>query len=405
MPQMIYSMVIKRVASGVSAIVGSLLFLFCCDCSNQQRHHGDAKVLSVELKHQDVNLEDLFERVEIIPLETNDSCLITKIVAAISTADYIYVLNGGSGVLRFSDDGRFINRIGAVGQGPGEYRFIYDFDVDSQSGNLFLLSPFGYAYEYTPDGIFVSRHELPLRSNYQAMQRLNDTCWVSSSSTQWGDDSPIAVINDSMTEICRYLPIDLHAQDLMRGHIDMSRYNGVTYAGFAYGPHIYKVTPDSVEVCYTLDFGADGTSEDALAKYDKELDQDPEVNLRRDEAFFADKNIKNVFSTKRVTDRYVYVAVTINDENYDWNNPKPGQRPTTLKILYDLTDDKSVVFDHLSNGMFRANILEMTDDYLMEILLPRYLGEYKDYLPEGMTLENIDVVEANPMLAKFYCKK
>ena len=88
MPQMIYSMVIKRVASGVSAIVGSLLFLFCCDCSNQQRHHGDAKVLSVELKHQDVNLEDLFERVEIIPLETNDSCLITKIVAAISTAAY-----------------------------------------------------------------------------------------------------------------------------------------------------------------------------------------------------------------------------------------------------------------------------------------------------------------------------
>ena len=55
--------------------------------------------------------------------------------------------------------------------------------------------------------------------------------------------------------------------------------------------------------------------------------------------------------------------------------------------------------------MFRANILEMTDDYLMEILLPRYLGEYKDYLPEGMTLENIDVVEANPMLAKFYFKK
>ena len=64
-----------------------------------------------------------------------------------------------------------------------------------------------------------------------------------------------------------------------------------------------------------------------------------------------------------------------------------------------------MVFDGLNGELLKGRVRGMTDDYLLEVVDPERIKYYKDYLPEGMSLEDIDVEEANPMLAKFYFKK
>ena len=55
--------------------------------------------------------------------------------------------------------------------------------------------------------------------------------------------------------------------------------------------------------------------------------------------------------------------------------------------------------------MLQGNVKDMTDDYILEVVFPDHFQYYKDYLPEGMSLEDIDVEGAKPMLAKFYFKR
>ena len=170
------------------------LFLGACGRSYHVDEAG-VRILQVELKHQDVKLEDLFERVEVIPLETNDSCLIKEIGRVIETDSFIYLFDVNR-VLNFNSDGSFVNSIGRRGRGPGEYIYVTDFDIDKSNGDISILCPFGYVYDYASDGKFIDRHSLAYRRNYQNLVSYNDTCWMTWTSTDWDeDDTPVAFVD------------------------------------------------------------------------------------------------------------------------------------------------------------------------------------------------------------------
>jgi hypothetical protein len=59
---------------------------------------------------------------QIIPLETNENCLISQINKIEIRNNYIYIKDDlAKSVFIYDIDGKFINKINAVGQGPGEY--------------------------------------------------------------------------------------------------------------------------------------------------------------------------------------------------------------------------------------------------------------------------------------------
>ncbi|MFC3417503.1 6-bladed beta-propeller [Algoriphagus hitonicola] len=69
---------------------------------------------------------------QLVPLETTDSSLISKIDKIIIGGDYIFVLDGFSNdkVKRFSQEGKYLGKIGNAGAGPGEYRNPVDMYID-----------------------------------------------------------------------------------------------------------------------------------------------------------------------------------------------------------------------------------------------------------------------------------
>ena len=102
------------------------LFLFVCllvACSSPAKHVGE-NILSASLKETEVSLTDLFNKIEVIPLETNDTALMDHVLRILEVDGNYYILNEDYpsfqyiNILVFDGEGNFLHTIGKKGQGP-----------------------------------------------------------------------------------------------------------------------------------------------------------------------------------------------------------------------------------------------------------------------------------------------
>lgn len=78
--------------------------------------------------------EDVFESIDIIPLETSSECLIGGISQLVEANDNYFILDEKNNIVaRFNSEGKFVTKIGVMGNGPGEYLEIEDFIVDKKN--------------------------------------------------------------------------------------------------------------------------------------------------------------------------------------------------------------------------------------------------------------------------------
>lgn len=80
-----------------------------------------------------------FSKLTYVPLETTESSLIYEIDKILYLNHTIYIFDKeNKKILLFNDKGKFLNAICQVGQGPGEYVYPSDMDVD-EFGNVYVL--------------------------------------------------------------------------------------------------------------------------------------------------------------------------------------------------------------------------------------------------------------------------
>jgi len=79
------------------------------------------------------------DKIIYIPLETTERCLIGDITKIMFHNNYFYIADFiySKAVYVFDLDGKFVNRIGIYGKGPGEVIEPRDFDLDEE-GNIYL---------------------------------------------------------------------------------------------------------------------------------------------------------------------------------------------------------------------------------------------------------------------------
>ena len=114
-----------------------ILFLialsFVCSSCNRTPSVEEPDVLKVELKETPVSVSDFFSKVEVIPLETSDSCLLARILRVRVSGDTTYILTQDYPTFRhitlmaFDKKGNYLRSIGRVGQGPGD---VISFRID-----------------------------------------------------------------------------------------------------------------------------------------------------------------------------------------------------------------------------------------------------------------------------------
>ena len=87
------------------------------------------------------HLSDIAERIEYIPLEFRPECAIGQVAQVYITQDDIFILTMGGGsndLFRFDKNGKFMNIIGARGNGPGEYILTLYFAVDTTNRQILV---------------------------------------------------------------------------------------------------------------------------------------------------------------------------------------------------------------------------------------------------------------------------
>ena len=87
----------------------------------------------------DIPLSDLVEELQFVKLDKREEALVGY--GAIRFSDnYILTLASRNVPCKlFRKDGTYINKVGSIGQGPGEYKNIYDAQIDEESGRIYLL--------------------------------------------------------------------------------------------------------------------------------------------------------------------------------------------------------------------------------------------------------------------------
>ncbi|GHU90145.1 hypothetical protein FACS1894155_08100 [Bacteroidia bacterium] len=139
----------------------------CCNCclfvSCEKRGHNDIETLVFDVSDDSsVPLSDIADNIIKIGLETADECLLKDVRQVEIFENYLLVKDISPFLYVFDMEGKFIRRIGTVGNGPGEYTLCTRFFLDEQNKKIFLKTNVG-TFLYDIKGIFLEKH--PLRQS------------------------------------------------------------------------------------------------------------------------------------------------------------------------------------------------------------------------------------------------
>lgn len=186
-----------KIFATLAILLLSVLTFGSCQSKSEELEKG--RIIHVDIEPQEVAVEDLFDRIEVVPLETTDSALLVFIDRARVDKNEIFLNDRRTmKVYRFDDKGRFKNTIGRIGQGPGEYAQAYDFDVDPYSGNVFIITPYGDVNEYDRNGNYLQSFNPPSK-RYSEINRVDDSHWLTWEGCYIGENA-ISVFNNDFTE-------------------------------------------------------------------------------------------------------------------------------------------------------------------------------------------------------------
>lgn len=150
-----------------------ILTLVVVSCTpNSRSDKGDLKkdaTIQIDLDRKDkLSLYDLFSRVEVIPLETNEKSLLQFQLGepdqvVVKNNHYYFLDESQDAIFIFNYKGRFVQKFDKRGSGPGEYISLDGFVVTDKTNQLEVLSSIGrsiYCYD-SLGSTFLQRRAFP----------------------------------------------------------------------------------------------------------------------------------------------------------------------------------------------------------------------------------------------------
>lgn len=141
-----------------SLIIPFVCLLISCQQVKQQSANEEVRTLEMPSQRRDASdtFNDFFRYSHLIPLETNDGCLIRFISKIAFYKEHIYILDAlDKGVLAFDMHGHFVRGYKHLGQGPEEYVSLTDFSIQNDTLHLIDCGQ-GRLLSYTLDDAFIS---------------------------------------------------------------------------------------------------------------------------------------------------------------------------------------------------------------------------------------------------------
>ena len=110
---------------------------------------------------------------QFIPLETNDSCLVSTVSDIVFDSSRLYLIDGKSNlVFAFSLSGEFISQVGDVGSGPSEYQYPVNLHIDKTKQELIV------ADANTPKLVYYDLKTLKYKRQLRSDDYFTNCAWL-----------------------------------------------------------------------------------------------------------------------------------------------------------------------------------------------------------------------------------
>lgn len=161
----------------LSAFMLSICFAACTPSKQSNLLTYSLEDVSAIHPNEEYPLDSLVNGMEVIPLETNDSCLIDGVGMIRETKDFYLIYSPKKAVLyKFDKEGKYIGKIGNKGQGPAEYIEVKQMETDNERSELYAMDYFGRKMNiYNFDGDFLRSFPLPKDFSYTRFYLLPQT--------------------------------------------------------------------------------------------------------------------------------------------------------------------------------------------------------------------------------------
>ena len=164
----------------------SKLLLVILVISIQSCHHAKLENPSVETinigseKGKAIGFTDVFSAVHYIPLETTNTCLIGGVYQFSEFDDHFFILDQKTKqVFVFNSSGKFLNKIGRQGKGPGEFLYPKQFIINETKHLLYLYdSTQKKIIRYNFDGSFINEIQVNAYLRSVIFDEKSDTFWA-----------------------------------------------------------------------------------------------------------------------------------------------------------------------------------------------------------------------------------
>lgn len=377
-----------------------------CSCKEEKRILLDGmERIPVVMSTITKDAHSFLEKIEIIPLETNDSSFIHRIdkclyceelnmFAFYTSEQYVFTFNG---------DGKFIaNSIAKKGGGAHEYRMVLDIQFNPYLNGIDLLNPYGDIYTYSFDFEYKTKRKANLEFPIANFLPLDSCRYV-------------------FTHPFLYTDQEVVFSDIDKNSLSNSRYDGTILSGFTadkecfykiggeyyFVPeginyNIYQIDTihkELVPIIY-LDFGDNEIDESRLPGFGtgKRVENGKErlnINKKFDERLRYIRDSEEIFPVIRLlSNEFIYLLI------------KKGSKGT-YHYIYNRSKKEGFLVKH-DKPHFVFPYFAISDNILFAVCQPTELFEYVDrnFLSDS-EIEKLEKVKEddNPIILKFFLKR
>lgn len=151
----------------ISVIISASIIIIClisCDSTQSADRIDESRATTIKIATNNgtPDLDSIVRNHKFTRLETSEECLVGEVYKLSCRNEKYYILDRHlqKALFVFDEEGKFRNRIGRRGRGPGEFIEPTDFIVSDSSVTVFGMFGHKLLY-YNPDGTFIRSVRLP----------------------------------------------------------------------------------------------------------------------------------------------------------------------------------------------------------------------------------------------------
>lgn len=386
--------------------------LIVCACSSKPSKTAvDIERIPVEVSNATSDASSFIEKIEIIPLETTDSSLMSGYRKTIYDKNMdIYAIYGKDQVVQtFSGKGEFIGSSRKMkGDGPQEYNMVVDIKFNPYLKGIDLLSPYGTIYTYSSTFELIAKRTVKTDFYFNTLMALSADDYVFVTPPIWTDQEIIFVnLKTQQSEIANYSGT-ISSNNTMDRECFYKNGDNLYFVPHGINYYFYRLDEKKKElipVIY-LDFGDFEIKEGGLpgvavgkrtgterTKTDSERDRLSKGMRQR--AQYIRESALVVPLVKFFNDDYVYIYFARGRTGFGGN------------YIYNRKKKEGFVLNE-GKPFITQPCFGVVDNVLMSIADPYYVSRLVDtrlMLPEEISkMERLNE-DDNPVILKYYLRK